>query len=52
MSKKYDVLRCNSRTRTTVMYTECSIAYSLFQNEIKSNQNNMAIRVGDEFDSY
>jgi len=38
MLNKYDVLRFNSRTRTTVVYTECGITYSLFWNEIKSKQ--------------
>jgi len=39
MSNKYDVLRFNSRTRTAIVYTECSIAYSLFRNQIKSKQH-------------
>jgi len=38
MRNKYDVYRFNSRTRTAVVYTECDITYSSFQNEIKSKQ--------------
>jgi len=41
MSNKYDVLRFNSRTRTTVVYTEYGITtmpHSSFWNEIKSKQ--------------
>jgi len=39
MSNKYNYLRFNSRSCTAVVYTECSITYSLFRNEIKSKQH-------------
>jgi len=50
MSNKYDVLRFNSRTRFLWNRMRYCIFFVSKGNPIKAN--NMAISVGDEFDSY
>jgi len=49
MLNKYYVLRFNSLTHTMVVYTECSIKYFLFRDDIKSKQTWR--KVGDELNA-